>query len=113
MFRMPFTDLSSKFAHHKIFIFPFQINFFQDHTKVILCPLLGAVTYIDEEKRNRTFRFDLIEKYGCQQQLLARLAYACDKVNNMVSQATAKTAAVSSMPAPGSTAPASYMQQIR
>ena len=33
-----------------------QINFFKDHTKIILCPLLGAVTYIDETRRNRTFR---------------------------------------------------------
>ena len=35
-----------------------QINFFKDHTKIILCPLLGAVTYIDETRKNRTFRFD-------------------------------------------------------
>ena len=55
-----------------------QINFFKDHTKVptkfnisevkcshrlfflqiILCPLLGAVTYIDEARKNRTFRFE-------------------------------------------------------
>ena len=34
-----------------------QINFFKDHTKIILCPLLGAVTYIDETRKNRTFRY--------------------------------------------------------
>ena len=36
-----------------------QINFFKDHFnhfKIILCPLLGAVTYIDETRRKRTFR---------------------------------------------------------
>jgi polo-like kinase 1 len=33
-----------------------QINFFKDHTKIILCPLMSAVTYIDEDKKNRTFR---------------------------------------------------------
>ena len=33
-----------------------QINFSEDHTKIILCPLLGAVTYIDETGNNRTFR---------------------------------------------------------
>ncbi|XP_008842031.1 serine/threonine-protein kinase PLK1 isoform X2 [Nannospalax galili] len=27
-----------------------QINFFQDHTKLILCPLMAAVTYIDEKR---------------------------------------------------------------
>merc|ERR1712024_388949 len=45
-----------------------QINFFKDHTKIILCPLMGAVTYIDEEKRHRTFRFDLLVKYGCTEE---------------------------------------------
>ena len=37
-----------------------QINFFKDHTKIILCPLLGAVTYIDETRKNRTFRFNIV-----------------------------------------------------
>ena len=41
-----------------------QINFVKDHTKVILCPLMGAVTYIDDQRKHRTFRFDLIEKHG-------------------------------------------------
>jgi len=62
-----------------------QINFFKDHTKIILCPLLGAVTYIDETRRNRTFRFDLLERYGCSQELSSRLAYAYDKVETMLS----------------------------
>ena len=62
----------------------FQINFFNDHTKIILCPLMSAVTYIDENKRNRTFSFDLIEKYGCSKDLSSRLVYALDKVNTMM-----------------------------
>jgi len=61
-----------------------QINFFKDHTKIILCPLLGAVTYIDETRKNRTFRFDLLEKYGCCQELATRLNYAHDKVETML-----------------------------
>merc|ERR1719334_1220827 len=61
-----------------------QINFFKDHTKIILCPLLGAVTYIDESRKNRTFRFDLLEKYGCCQELATRLNYAHDKVETML-----------------------------
>jgi polo-like kinase 1 len=52
----------------------------QDHTKVILCPLLGAVTYIDEQRMNRTFRFDLLEKFGCSGDIASRLGYAYDKV---------------------------------
>jgi len=65
-----------------------QINFFKDHTKIILCPLLGAVTYIDETRRNRTFRFDLLEKYGCSMELSSRLNYAFDKVETMLTSRT-------------------------
>lgn len=61
-----------------------QINFFKDHTKVILCPLLGAVTYIDEQKKNKTFRFDLLEKFGCSQDIASRLGYAFDKIDAML-----------------------------
>ncbi|XP_023331848.1 serine/threonine-protein kinase PLK1 [Eurytemora carolleeae] len=65
-----------------------QINFFKDHTKIILCPLLGAVTYIDDTRRNRTFRFDLLEKYGCSQDIAARLNYAYDKIEAMMKSKT-------------------------
>merc|ERR1719391_710338 len=61
-----------------------QINFFKDHTKIILCPLLGAVTYLDMEKRSRTYRFDLIEKYGCSAEISSRLNYAYEKVDTML-----------------------------
>jgi len=65
-----------------------QINFFKDHTKIILCPLLGAVTYIDESRKNRTFRFDLLEKFGCSPELASRLTYAYDKVDTMINNRT-------------------------
>ena len=45
---------------------------------------MGAVTYIDEEKRHRTFRLDLLEKYGCSTDLSARLSYALEKINSML-----------------------------
>ncbi|XP_022094087.1 serine/threonine-protein kinase PLK1-like [Acanthaster planci] len=53
-----------------------QINFFQDHTKIILCPLMAAVTYIDETRQFRTYRLSLIEKCGCCRELASRLQYA-------------------------------------
>ena len=53
-----------------------QINFFQDHTKVIVCPLMGAVTYIDDQRVVRTYRLPLIEKHGCSKELASRLGYA-------------------------------------
>lgn len=61
-----------------------QINFFKDHTKVILCPLMGAVTYIDASRNSRTFKLDLIERYGCSGELALRLQYTFDKVDNML-----------------------------
>ena len=48
-----------------------QINFFQDHTKVIVCPLMQAVSYIDEGRGFCTFKITAIEQvrteYTCRQ----------------------------------------------
>lgn len=54
----------------------FQANFFKDHTKIILCPVMGAVSYIDEEKNFTVYTFKLIEKHGCTPFLASRLRYA-------------------------------------
>lgn len=53
-----------------------QINFFHDHTKIIVCPIMGAVTYIDERRDYRTFKLSLIEKFGCNKEIFTRLKYA-------------------------------------
>lgn len=53
-----------------------QINFFQDHTKLILCPLMAAVTYIDEKREFRTYKLSLLEEFGCSKELAGRLRYA-------------------------------------
>lgn len=63
-----------------------QINFFQDHTKVIICPLMSAVSYIDENKTFRTFRLPLIEQYGCSRELLSRLRYAKTMSERLISK---------------------------
>ncbi|XP_045505975.1 serine/threonine-protein kinase polo [Colias croceus] len=60
-----------------------QINF-QDHTKIILCPLMQAVTYIDVEKNFRTFRFTTIEEHGCDKKLYTNLKYALEKINSVL-----------------------------
>ncbi|RVE42751.1 hypothetical protein evm_012575 [Chilo suppressalis] len=60
-----------------------QINF-QDHTKIILCPLMQAVTYIDVEKNFRTFRFSTIEEHGCDKKLYTNLTYALEKLNSIL-----------------------------
>ena len=61
-----------------------QINFFQDHTKLILCPHMGAVTYINEKRDFRTFRFNLIEKFGCTDTVATRLKYAHDVTEKLL-----------------------------
>ncbi|KAL1773020.1 serine serine/threonine-protein kinase PLK1 [Sigmodon hispidus] len=65
-----------------------QINFFQDHTKLILCPLMAAVTYIDE-RDFRTYRLSHLEEYGCCKELASRLLYARTMVDKLLSSRSA------------------------
>ena len=61
-----------------------QINFFQDHTKVILCPLMGAVTYINEHREIRTYRLPALEQCGCSKQLFTRIKYAKSMIDRIL-----------------------------
>ncbi|XP_066581564.1 serine/threonine-protein kinase polo [Prorops nasuta] len=61
-----------------------QINFL-DHTKIIMCPLMAAVTYIDSDKSFRTYRFQTIQENGCCTGLAKNLAYAYEKLDLMIS----------------------------
>lgn len=54
---------------------------FGDHTKVIMCPLMAAITYIDEDRSFRTFKFETIEKNGCPVGLYDKMRYAFDKIS--------------------------------
>ncbi|XP_072273656.1 serine/threonine-protein kinase PLK1 [Pyxicephalus adspersus] len=60
-----------------------QINFFQDHTKIILCPLMAAVSYIDEKREFHTYKLSLIEEFGCSKELASRLRYARTMVEKL------------------------------
>lgn len=62
-----------------------QINFFQDHTKIIICPLMAAVTYIDEKRDFRVYRLEGIEKSGCNKELAGRLRYAKTMTERLLS----------------------------
>jgi polo-like kinase 1 len=68
-----------------------QINFFQDHTKVIICPLMSAISYIDENKTFRTYRLPLIEHYGCSKDLHSRLRYAKTMTERLIEKLDANT----------------------
>ncbi|XP_019876438.1 serine/threonine-protein kinase polo [Aethina tumida] len=60
-----------------------QMNF-GDHTKIIMCPLMSAITYIDEDKSFRTFKFSSIEKNGCSMGLYEKMRYAYDKISVLI-----------------------------
>lgn len=59
-----------------------QINF-TDHTKVILCPLMNAVTFI-ENNVFRTYRFNTIAEHGCSPELGKCLEYAHKKIGSIL-----------------------------
>lgn len=75
-------------------IFPclsIQINFFQDHTKLVICPLMSAVSYIDESKNFRTFKLNMIERFGCSKDICNRLRYAKTMVERLIEKLDSST----------------------
>ncbi|XP_065164493.1 serine/threonine-protein kinase polo isoform X2 [Atheta coriaria] len=60
-----------------------QINF-SDHSKIIMCPLMAAISYIDQDRSFRTFRFESIERNGCSTSLYDKIRYAHDKLGGML-----------------------------
>lgn len=53
---------------------------FGDHTKVIICPLMEAVTYVDGDPLFLTFRFATLMKQGCLSILYEKLRYIYQKI---------------------------------
>lgn len=75
---------------------PFSFCALQDHTKLILCPLMGAVTYINEKREFCTYKMSLIEEFGCCKELASRMRYARNMVEKLMackSTAAATTSA--------------------
>ncbi|XP_055902706.1 serine/threonine-protein kinase polo [Eupeodes corollae] len=60
-----------------------QLNF-SDHMKLIICPRMSAVTYMDSEKNFRTYRFATITTHGCSKDLYQKLRYAHEKLRKML-----------------------------
>uniref|UniRef100_A0A1A9WDJ5 polo kinase n=1 Tax=Glossina brevipalpis TaxID=37001 RepID=A0A1A9WDJ5_9MUSC len=60
-----------------------QFNF-SDHIKIILCPRMSAVTYMDNEKNLHTYRFSTIIKHGCSKQLYQKIHYAQEKLGKIL-----------------------------
>ncbi|XP_039295885.1 serine/threonine-protein kinase polo [Nilaparvata lugens] len=60
-----------------------QVNF-MDHNKLIICPLMQAVTHINEEKQFRTYSLETIEQKGCSRQLLGCIDYVRKKLRSLI-----------------------------
>jgi polo-like kinase 1 len=63
-----------------------QINFFHDHAKLVLCPLVQAVTFIHSVNGFHTYKFSAMQERGCPKELAPRLKYAKSMVERMLSR---------------------------
>jgi hypothetical protein len=63
-----------------------QVNFFDDHTKLILSKLRSEylVTYIDQERCARAYNFSHLIQEGCSTDILERLQFARTMLKNLV-----------------------------
>uniref|UniRef100_A0A1Q3EWP4 polo kinase n=1 Tax=Culex tarsalis TaxID=7177 RepID=A0A1Q3EWP4_CULTA len=64
-----------------------QLNF-SDHQKIILCPLMRAVTLMDSNKHFRTYRFNTIQEQGCSSDLYQKIRYAHEKLKKLLEKLT-------------------------
>ncbi|CAL1535570.1 unnamed protein product [Lymnaea stagnalis] len=63
-----------------------QVNFFDDHTKLILSNIKNdyLVTYIDQERTARTFNLTHIRQEGCNLDIFERMDFARSMLKNLV-----------------------------
>jgi len=52
--------------------------------KLILCPRMSAITYMDHEKNFRTYRFSTIVENGVSKDLYQKIRYAQEKLRKML-----------------------------
>ncbi|OCT82673.1 serine/threonine-protein kinase PLK3 [Xenopus laevis] len=54
-----------------------QVNFYNDHTKIILCKPLDAylLTYINRDRNSQTFLLSTLAQTGCRSEMYHRLKY--------------------------------------
>lgn len=79
VFKSHFSNKSHSNQFHSKFAF--QLNF-SDHIKIILCPRMSAVTYIDTKLS--TYKFSTISKLGCSNELYQKLRYAHEKLKKLL-----------------------------
>lgn len=54
-----------------------QVNFYTDHTKIILCKSSGSylLTYISRERVSYTYLLSMLSEMGCSAELRHRMRY--------------------------------------
>uniref|UniRef100_A0A0K0DLW5 Polo kinase n=1 Tax=Angiostrongylus cantonensis TaxID=6313 RepID=A0A0K0DLW5_ANGCA len=70
-------------------------NSVKDHTKTIVCPLMGAVTYIDEQRNFRVYKLSHLESHGCTKALITRLRYVKTMVERLMSSSNTRPGSLS------------------
>lgn len=61
-----------------------QINYFHDHIKLILCPHMEAVTYVDSNRDFYTYKFSTLVDQGCTENLASRLEFAYTVISRLI-----------------------------
>uniref|UniRef100_A0A0N4ZU17 Serine/threonine-protein kinase PLK n=1 Tax=Parastrongyloides trichosuri TaxID=131310 RepID=A0A0N4ZU17_PARTI len=61
-----------------------QMNFFADHVKLIVCPLMSAVSFIDSTKSLKTYKLNQLPTVGCEANILKKLQYTKHIVDRML-----------------------------
>ncbi|EGT38539.1 hypothetical protein CAEBREN_29611 [Caenorhabditis brenneri] len=75
-----------------------QINFFNDHIKMMLCPLMQAVTFIDQNKLILTYKFSNLESNGCPEKFMHRINYAKTMIERLMAESTKEVEKVNANP---------------
>jgi len=53
-----------------------QVNYLNDHMKMVLSPSLNSLSLVDSKRNIRTYRLQLLEKHGCTKDLFHRAQFA-------------------------------------
>lgn len=63
----------------------YQCNFTQDHSKLVVCPLMGAVTFVDgNDQAFHTYKISSILTTGAPPEVIKRLKYAENYLGRML-----------------------------
>ena len=56
----------------------FQVNFLKTHVKLVICPLVKAITFLNFPgyERDRTFSMEALETYGCDREPFDLIRYS-------------------------------------